>query len=260
MFEEGWDLELWGRRRLVTDDEFRKRDQNQGLRQWQAIGFGRWLEGFKERSAIVWFTFERGHPGCSVQYRLWKAEVEVGRQLRSCYRDSGRDEGGLDQNSTHRVVRSDQIQKCTLHFDIWISMWMSEVFGNCSSWVDLVVTSIKVTVSLLPLTLFPLVPGFWFYTSYRVCSKTCPCTRLPITLERSLAMWTMADLPGAFIHHLTHSRKWFTYFSDTATCIHSPSKWLIARSLLHSRFPEWQSDPSSRSSKSRRYISSIWNV
>lgn len=53
---------------------------------------------------------------CRIDYG--KAEVEVGRQFRSCYRDSGRDEGGLDQNSTHRVGRSDQIPKCTLHFDI----------------------------------------------------------------------------------------------------------------------------------------------
>lgn len=35
--------------------------------------------------------------------------MEVGRQVRSCSRDPERDEDGLDQNVTGRVMRSDQI-------------------------------------------------------------------------------------------------------------------------------------------------------
>lgn len=56
------------------------------------------------------------------------------------------------------------------------------------------------TVPLLPCTSFP---GVWFYMSYRVFSRKCPWTGLPIALERALcALCTIPCVPGVLTHHL----------------------------------------------------------
>lgn len=52
---------------------------------------------------------------------LRKAEVEAGDESGVVIAIQGDIQGGSDQNSTGSVVRSDQIPKCTLHFDISIS-------------------------------------------------------------------------------------------------------------------------------------------
>lgn len=45
------------------------------------------------------------------------------------------------------------------------------------------------------------------------------------------------------MHHLTHSRGECTCFPDTATRVHTPTKWPTARSLLHSRSPAGSQTP-----------------